>query len=1013
MYRRAMVAARLLLRSLVFASLLVMPLQASTGQSQPVAASSAHRTKAKSPAVPEDYHSDRFSIDSFSTPSDASPLSVEVRQLRHLIWTTRDGAPEATVTSMAQTSDGFLWIGTERGLIQFDGARFDDRIGKQLQGSSIYGILAEPNDDLWIGYTFGGISRVRNDSVVNYDLHGLESGSVFGFARGPDGALYAATTRYILKLVNDDQWRPLTSADGYVGGPPRWMGARNGALWILNTVGALVMPVGDKRFIVADPAKAESIKFGLPDNRKLPVNDFDDATLTDSSGSFWFEEYAKGMGRYRWTPASATTTPTKESFSDDKDGVFGVAHFFEDREGNIWAATSNGLEEFSATKFTPLSIPRDLAWPAVSIDHQGAMWIGSDNHDVLSLAGKEVIGHPGMGKDVSCVAADWMGVIWTANAEALHGEMNGNMTTLPLPTHSLGSNCQGIAGDIASGLWVSFARAGVYRWKGGAWSENGGHTDLPHGPAIRVLGDERHRVWFTYPDNRIAVLDAGTVRVYNEKDGLNVGNILGLFVHGSEVWAAGDKGVAYLKSDRFERLRGKTDEQFESTSGVVETASGELWLNSLDGVFRVAAAELHQAYVDPNYAVTYERFDEQDGLPRGRAPLFRPGPSMGLGTDGHIWVATIRGVAWINPEQILRNNMKPAVSVRSLTSGNTTWKPFGTVQLPVLTTHISIDYTAPSFTHPDRMKFRYQLDGVDKSRQEAGNRRTAYYTNLGPGHYHFSVTAVNEDGIASLRPADIYFTIAPTFYQTVWFEVLCGLVACFGVGLAFFLWLKVRLKQVAGRERMRFRERLAERERIARDLHDTLLQDIQTLVLQVGIVSENSEAPIRRTLADLFSLGQRTIVNARDRVHVLRHSSVPQSEDLTSELEEAGVSLGKYYATQFHLNIAGTPRELDPIDTNEVLAIGREAITNAFRHAHAETIEVTVDYQTKALHLVVDDDGIGVDPSALNNVDTQGHWGVLGMRERAANMDATFEIVARSPRGTRIKLVVPYSSQTR
>jgi signal transduction histidine kinase len=310
------------------------------------------------------------------------------------------------------------------------------------------------------------------------------------------------------------------------------------------------------------------------------------------------------------------------------------------------------------------------------------------------------------------------------------------------------------------------------------------------------------------------------------------------------------------------------------------------------------------------------------------------------------------------------------------------------------------------------VQFQYQLYGIDKDWQQVGTRRTAYYTNLGPGDYHFAVTATNEDGITSPRPVDVYFTIAPAFYQAMWFKVLCGIVAFIVVGLVLLALHVRRLRQVAGREQMRFRERLAERERIARDLHDTLLQDIQTLVLQVGLVGRQNDVSIRSKLADLFSLGQRTVVNARDRVSVLRNTGVPQC-DLTTELQVAGSSLGQYYPAQFDLSVVGTPRTLDPIYANEILSIGREAITNAFRHAQAATIKVTVNYGEKVLRLVIDDDGIGMDPSVASDIHKQGHWGVLGMRERAANMGATFRIVLRSPQGTRVELVVQYNSGPR
>jgi signal transduction histidine kinase/ligand-binding sensor domain-containing protein len=1007
---------------LLFSGALCLPLEATSLTVQTRGLQSGHSAvhvtrKAKAKASTSDNDKEnadlptnQFSIDSFAQAGEASPLAVDIHQLNHRIWTTREGAPEAVVNAMDQTPDGYLWIGTESGLVRFDGVHFDLRIGKKLPQSSIKSLFAESDGDLWIGYTFGGISRLHGNTIVNYDLDSLAAGGVFSFVRGPDGALYAGTSRYLLKLMDDNQWRPLTSASGYLGSSPLWIGVRKSAMWILDSDDAYVMYTGRSIFEKGDRAKLETLKFGRPDNEVLQGNYDNSSTLTDSSGAFWFED-PRGLEHYRWTEAAGKTSLSKEFFNEDPGRRIDVVSLFADREHNVWAATRNGLEKFSPTKFTSLITPDDLLWPIIAFDHQARMWMGSYYYAGL-IEGNQIVSHPDLGKDVGCVSVDWHGTVWTSGAGGLHGLTDGKLETLPLPPDAAGPSCQGIAGDVISGLWMSIARAGLYELKGGAWIEDGGRSDLPHGPAIRVIGDDSHRIWFTYPEGKIAVLDNGAVRLYTPKDGLMIGNVLGLFARGNHVWATGDKGVAYLDGSRFRQLRGSRDEAFVSTSGVVETADGDLWLNSLDGVFRIAATEIKQAQHDPEHRVGYERFDEQDGLPAGRAPLFRPGPSMALGPDGRVWVMTLHGVAWIDPTHILRNTVKPIVSALSLTSGNSTFEATETVHLPALTTDISIEYTAASLTRPDRVQFQYQLYGIDKDWQQVGTRRTAYYTNLGPGDYHFAVTATNEDGITSPRPVDVYFTIAPAFYQAMWFKVLCGIVAFIVVGLVLLALHVRRLRQVAGREQMRFRERLAERERIARDLHDTLLQDIQTLVLQVGLVGRQNDVSIRSKLADLFSLGQRTVVNARDRVSVLRNTGVPQC-DLTTELQVAGSSLGQYYPAQFDLSVVGTPRTLDPIYANEILSIGREAITNAFRHAQAATIKVTVNYGEKVLRLVIDDDGIGMDPSVASDIHKQGHWGVLGMRERAANMGATFRIVLRSPQGTRVELVVQYNSGPR
>jgi len=948
------------------------------------------------------FDSNEFFVQPLALSPSTSPLNVEVDQLRHLVWTGKDGAPPGVVTSVVQTPDNFMWLGTENGLYRFDGINFDRSVSKKLPNLNIFSLFAESDGSIWIGYTFGGISRLHGHEITNYDTHLVPAGSISKFARAPNGHLYASTTCCLLELVGN-QWQPLSPDSGYSGNHPLWMGIRQNLFWVIDSDGSYVVKADSSRFDKVSLDRAMLVKFGLPDNETLPADYSDDVTLVDSSGAFWFEDLKKGMRRYRWRPtAQGKLAPVKEASSD---GGHGVTYYFPDREGSIWAFTSQGVEQFSRAKFTPLLVPSDFIWPAIVSGDHGDIWIGNYDDDTFHVE-ETTSRYPALGKGVRCATRDWSGAIWTAGMDGLRSLSHGIVTTVPLPkvTQNHAVNCQSVGGDIASGLWISIAGLGLYEFKNDIWTEYGGRSDLPTIPPIRILGDDSHRVWFTYLDNRIAVLDRGNLKVYTKKDGLAVGNVLGLFVHGNHVWATGDKGVAYLFDGQFRTLRGLGGRGFNGTSGVVETEDGELWLNSLNGVFRITAGELRKSRLDVGYEVKYELFDQQDGLPSGLAPLIRPGPSMIQGSDGRIWIATVRGVAWIDPKHILRNDVLPVVSMQSITVEGVAYAPASLVKLPKLTRSLRIDYAAASFVRPDRMHFRYRLDGVDDGWQDVGSRRSAYYTNLRPGVYHFSVEAANEDGLESLEPGEVDFNIGSAFYQTAWFKILCGLMT------VAVLWPLFNRNVRISRDRLRARlhERHAERERIARELHDTVLQNFQWLALKLKLWAESQELSDvhREDLACTALIANRSLIEVREKIVTIRRSDA-DCVYLADVLNMFGDEVTKSSKLKFSLVVDGRPRRLANEAYEAILDVGREGIRNAFLHADATEIHVVIAYSGRMLCLMILDDGHGIDEEVVRKRQGEGHWGIVGQRERAKLLSAHLMIQRRELRGTRVSLEVP------
>jgi signal transduction histidine kinase len=379
-------------------------------------------------------------------------------------------------------------------------------------------------------------------------------------------------------------------------------------------------------------------------------------------------------------------------------------------------------------------------------------------------------------------------------------------------------------------------------------------------------------------------------------------------------------------------------------------------------------------------------------------------PTLVAASDGRLWFGTNRGVFALDPRRLVTNKEPPSVVITAAVSGSARFVAPAQLDLPALTSGVQIDYTSTSLVAPRRIRFRYKLNGVDQDWQDAGARRQAFYTNLGPGSYRFQVIAVNEDGVWNTTGAGLVITIAPAWYQTKWFLALCVLAAIVALALLFRLRLERMRAQIQGR----LQERLLERERIARELHDTLLQGFQGLVLtfQAAMQRIPKGEPAREQMKEALERADEVLAEGRDRVRDLRDSIGVQG-NLPLALKEAAEDLAPLHPAQFALTVQGTPRALHPVAMEEAYRIAREALANAYRHAGARKIEAEVDYCAAQLRVRIRDDGRGIDSEVLAKGGVPGHWGMSGMRERAQKLGARLLMRSGSGSGTDIELDIP------
>jgi signal transduction histidine kinase len=407
---------------------------------------------------------------------------------------------------------------------------------------------------------------------------------------------------------------------------------------------------------------------------------------------------------------------------------------------------------------------------------------------------------------------------------------------------------------------------------------------------------------------------------------------------------------------------------------------------------------------EPAWPFPYERFDALDGLVGGAEQL-RPLPSMTQSTDGRLWFTTGSEVSTLDPAGIARNPLAPPVQVLSLRSGElaypvTSAATANGVRLPTGRRDLRIAYTALALAMPERVRFRYKLEGYDRDWQDAGMRREAVYTNLGPGDYRFRVIAANEDGVWNQAGATLALTLPPRFVETGWFMALLVLLAALLLGGLY----RLRVRHLTARMRDRTQQRLAERERIARGLHDTVLQSVQGLIMlfQQQARSLPISAAERSKLEQTLDLADELMAEGRDCIADLRTAGEP------GELGQALTQYGHVLLQQrFTASIHGTPRALSPRLRGEVLAIAREALFNASRHARADKVELIIDYRAEGLSVLVCDDGCGMPAALLCGAGRPNHYGLVGMGERAEAVGARYKLVSTPGKGTAMYLDIP------
>jgi signal transduction histidine kinase/ligand-binding sensor domain-containing protein len=986
-------------------------------------------------------------------PAKALDPQKLISQFTHTSWTAKEGVP-GPVRAIAQTPDGYLWLGTEAGLYRFDGLHFvawEPGFGEQILGSAVWSLCTSNDGSLWIGFSSGGISQLRNGHLKNYShADGVPDGGILSIVEDGNGSIWAGGQYGLIKFESGS-WHQVGQELGYPApgaqvlfvdhsktlwvatdgldfglgkGPVRrntilslahnaksflptresvgqvWTMAEapDGDMWIADSTGHTVRPIIRRRRWEA------GIKVGAE-----PL-----CVLFDKDRNLWIGSDQRGLRRVvdvrQAEGAVLDQLWAREGLSSDR-----VYSALEDREGNLWFGTAVGLDRFRENKVTPYSNGEGLIPDqklAMASTPDGSVWVVSYTGNTVQRLRQGRIttsllppySRSDTTRILSLSAGGSSGVLVGGSFRLAKGS-EGKFSFIEVPDIEKGAMVHAIARDARGDLWITVwggnRGGGVLRLRDGNWTDLRNRVNLPQYRCRVLYVDPLGRLWMGFENGEVAVHENDEFHVYSSIDGLPGGRVMAITrdVEGN-FWIGSEGGLSRFDHGRFVTLTKKNGLPGNSVSGIVEDDAGFLWLAGTLSIFRVSLQELEKALLSPSYRMEGASFDGTDGL-RGLPRQREPFPTAVRSSDGRLWFSTSEGVAVIDPRHLPKNVVLPPVTIEALKSDDRTLTPSSGLRLRPRTRNLQFEYAALSLTAPEKVQFRYKLEGYDDDWRGPVSARETDYTNLPPGNYRFRVIACNNDGIWNDAGAALDFSVTPAWYQTNWFRILC----IFSV--VFIVWVIYRLRvlRISRAIGARFDERLAERTRMARDLHDTVLQTIQGSKLVADDALELSADPVRmrRAIEQLSVWLAQAMQEGRAALNSLR-TETTQTNDLGEALRrvsEDGLIPSSMAVT---FSVVGDAKEMHPIVRDEIYRIGYEAIRNASTHSRASRLEVELRY-ARDLTLRVDDDGIGFDPAVADR-GKDGHFGLQGMRERAARIGGKLTVGSSSNSGTKIKLIV-------
>jgi signal transduction histidine kinase/ligand-binding sensor domain-containing protein len=976
--------------------------------------------------------------------------SLAVSQYAHNGWRVTEGFSKGVIFSIAQAADGYLWLGTEFGLLRFDGVRntaWQPPAGERLPSSDIRSLRVARDGRLWIG-TAAGLASWQGGRLIHYPE--LDGQTIEALLEDREGTIWVgAWAPSVGQLCTIRSGRTQCyGQDGRLGsgvtslyedsGGNLWAGGATG-VWRWKPGPPQLYPIPDTAsrinalieddgaLLITQNRGITRLKNGKAEAYPLPAGlEFKPRNLLrDRDGGLWIGASVDHGLLHRHEGKTDVFTRS--------DGLSGdaISCLFEDREGNIWVATVDGLDRFREFAVPTTSAKEGLSSRGVSAvlaETDGTVWLGTDyglnrwSHGQIttyrkrgteSLLMRKVTGDGLPDDEVHSLFQEDRGPLWVATHRGvvlLESDRFVPISSMPEGiVYSIGADSRGSVWiSHQDGLFHLLRARVVERIPWSTLGRKDAATALLHDPVQGGL-------WLGFREGGVVYFQDGQVRAsYAGAEGLGEGRVNGLYIDpDGTLWVATERGLSQVKNGRVTTLSSKNGLPCDTVHWMMEDDAHSVWLYTACGLARIPRPELNAAAADSQRTIQAAVFDDSDGV-RSHSFTFGYSPRVARSPDGKLWFLPFDGVSVIDPHHLPLNKLPPPVHIEQLIAdGKTYWGKLSgeapsSPRLPPRVRDLAIDYTALSFVAPEKVRFRFKLEGQDRDWREVVNDRRVEYSNLAPRPYRFRVSAANNSGVWNEEGASLDFSIAPAYYQTTWFQgVIIG-------GCLALLWAvyQLRVRRIAHEFDVRLEERVNERTRVARDLHDTLLQTFHGVLFRFQAATNmlpERPAEARQKFESAIDRAAQAITEGRDAIQDLRSSTV-----VANDLAVAISTLGDELATSgangngavVHVTVQGTPRDLHPILRDDIYRIAGEALRNAFRHAHAQRIEVEITYDDRQFRLQVRDDGKGIDRAVLAD-ERRGHFGLPGMRERAELVGGRLEVWSEVGVGTELDLRIP------
>ncbi len=939
-------------------------------------------------------------------------------------WTTEDGLLTPWVTAIAQDEEGYLWLGTENGLVRFDGVRFvpfDASDETALPRMYIDSVYVTQDASLWVGFGGGGISRVRGGRVKNYGQgDGFTGRRVTQFVEDHDGTLWAASRAGLYRFAHE-RWELVGSAQGLPEGPVyKIYQDRSDTLWLGTSAGVFRREKARRDFHVVDesirhfpsfsefPSGALWItdpqigfrrlagqKSPLPSPRP-PHQGIGHALLHDRLGNLWLA--TQGQGLWFLQRDKAQDIAPDVFGTDDGLSSNTVHSLFEDREGNVWVGTRSGLHKFSRRRLKPMANLGPVQ--AIAAGLEGDMWV-AEAQRLARFSGAEPRWYgDGLQSVIRALHVDMTGVLWIATESGVARLSRDRIAPVPLVKGEWPAQIRAITTDASGALWICDEGYGLFHWSKGRLTTFDPSPEIDHSMIDFVATDSQGRVWLSVHGGGLGVLDQEhqfrLVRAFDDR------HFSDLTMHEDStgaMWFGGGDRLTRFKDGTLVAVDQQNGFPNGLIGGVLDDDQGYLWImTSSSGLIRLAQSEFDKTVVDPTHQLDF-RFYDAGFTGSGRSGF----PRFALGPNRRFWFVTTNGLIVVDPRQLSADRPAPVVRIEGIDGDGREFTPAPGLVLPAGTKTLRIDYTALTFFSPRRVLFRYRLEGFDEQWVDAGTRRQAFYTQLTPQEYRFRVIARNGEGLWTEQDTVLDFSVQPLFFQTGWFAFMC-------VGTLIMILLaawRFRVRQV----RHQFVLVFSERVRLSREIHDTLLQSLVGVALQLDGVSSDLgflSSELKQRLRQVRTQVEEYIREARQSIWDLRSPTL-ETRSLSTALQEVAKRVIQNEPLAFEFVVSGDARRCPRIIEEQILRIGHEALINTIRHARARQIRMELHYEADSLKLRIEDEGCGFSPNSRTH-EGGDHCGLSIMQERAERVGGIFMLSTQPGIGTQIEVVIPTPS---